>query len=79
MYQHAQDSQNLIIYMPSINVRSGNKIKFKNSMTVLTKVQKSPYNTGVSTYDMLPAEVHRATTKVRFKKLIKYNIELKTH
>ena len=38
--------------------------------TKLTKVLKSPYYRGVSLWDMLPKEVQRATTKVRFKKQI---------
>ena len=55
---------------PEIALRSRNKVKFKIPKTKLTKVLKSPYYRGVTLWDMLPKEVQRATTKVRFKKQI---------
>ena len=68
MYRHAQDIKNLEPFRPVITLRSHNKIKFKIHKTALTKVQKSPYNRGVSLWDHLPLEVQKATTKVKFKK-----------
>ena len=47
-----------------------NKVKFLVPKTKLTKVMKSPYYRGISLWDMLPEEVQRGTTKVRFKKQI---------
>ena len=55
---------------PEIELRSRNKITISTAKTKLTKVMKSPYYRGVSLWDMLPEEVQRATTKVRFKRLI---------
>ena len=53
---------------PEIVLRSRHKIKFSVAKTKLTKVMKSPYYRGASLWDMLPKEVQRATTKVRFKR-----------
>ena len=55
---------------PEIILRNKNKIKFRTAYTRLTKVLKSPYYRGLTLWDMLPQQVQRATTKVRFKKLI---------
>ena len=55
---------------PEIVLRSRSKIKFIAPKTKLTKVMKSPYYRGVSLWDMLPQEIQRATTKVRFKKQV---------
>ena len=53
---------------PEIELRRRHKIKFSVAKTKLTEVMKSPYYRGVSLWDMLPKEVQRATTKVRFKR-----------
>ena len=71
MYRHAQDTANLNCSRPGIILRSSTKIKFRNRKTALTKVQKSPYNRGVSLWDRLPADVQRATTKVKFKNMVR--------
>ena len=67
MYRHSQDCSNLENYRPDITLRSNLKVRFKSRFTPLTKVQKSPYNRGVSPWDRLPVAVQRATTKVKFK------------
>ena len=71
MYRHSQDHTNLNDYRPNIALRSNLKVRFKDNFTQLTKVQKSPYNRGVSLWDRLPAGVQRATTKVKFKQGLK--------
>ena len=52
---------------PEIVLRNRLKIKFITPKTKLTKVMKSPYYRGVTLWDMLPLEIQRATTKVKFK------------
>ena len=71
MYRHAQDTANLNCSRPGIILRSSSKIKLRDRKTALTKVQKSPYNRGVSLWDRLPADVQRATTKVKFKNMVR--------
>ena len=68
MYRHAHDSSNLDFRRPDTNLRSNLKIRFRNKITPLTKIQKSPYYRGVSLWDRLPVDVHRVTTKVKFKR-----------
>ena len=68
MFRHAGDIDNLVTYRPDTGLRNNPKIKFKNKITQLTKVQKSPYYRGVTLWDRLPVDVQRATTKVKFKR-----------
>ena len=70
MYRLSSIDQYLESRRPAVNLRSRNKIKFLVPTTKLTKVIKSPFYRGVSLWDMLSVTVQRATTKVRFKKLI---------
>ena len=70
MYRLSKIDSYLDLTRPEIDLRSRNKIKFSTAKTKLTKVMKSPYYRGVSLWDMLPEEVQRATTKVRFKRSI---------
>ena len=70
MYRLSRIDSYIDLARPKIDLRSRNKIKFSMAKTKLTKVMKSPYYRGVSLWDMLPEEVQRATTKVRFKRLI---------
>ena len=71
MYRHSQDCKNLDVYRPDIELRNVLKVRFKSRITQLTKVQKSPYNRGVTLWDRLPVAVQRATTKVKFKNGLK--------
>ena len=53
------------------NLRSNKKVKFKKGK--LRKFElylRSPLCRGISVWEMLTADVQRATTKVKFKKLI---------
>ena len=70
MYRLSRIDSYIDLARPKIDLRSRNKIKFSMAKTELTKVMKSPYYRGVSLRDMLPEEVQRVTTKVRFKRLI---------
>ena len=47
------------------------KIKFKIQRTSLTKVNKSPFYQGVQLWNRLNRDVQRATTKVKFKTMLK--------
>ena len=54
------------------NLRSNKKVKFKKeSKYRYTMYLKSLRVRGVKVWDMLPATVQKATTKVKFKSLIK--------
>ena len=55
---------------PNIDLRSRNKIKFRTDVTKLTKVMRSPYYRGMTLWDGLTENVQRATTKVKFKRLL---------
>ena len=70
MYRLSKIDDYLDTARPEIVLRNRDKIKFITPKTKLTKVLKSPYYRGVSLWDMLPQQVQRATTKVRFKKLL---------
>ena len=68
MYRQSRINSKLDEYRPEMGLRSNPKIRFKNKVTQLTKVQNSPYYRGVTLWDRLPVEVQRATTKVKFKR-----------
>ena len=55
----------------TIELRNNNKIKFKIRTTKLTKVLNSPYYRGVRLWDRLSEDTQKATTKVKFKNVIK--------
>ena len=52
---------------PSINLRSRNKIKFKQKRRILEGILKSPMNRGITLWNMIPENIQRAVTKVKFK------------
>ena len=68
MYRQSRDDSNLDAYRPETDLRSNLKIRFRNKITQLTKVQRSPYYRGVTLWDRLPTKVQRATIKVKFKR-----------
>ena len=70
MYRLSRDESYVESYRPDIELRSNNKIKLKIRTTKLTKVLNSPYHRGVRLWDQLSKESQRATTKVKFKRLI---------
>ena len=68
MYRQSHVNSNLDTRRPEADLRSNLKIRFKNKVTQLTKVQRSPYYRGITLWDRLPVAVQRATTKVKFKR-----------
>ena len=70
MYRLSKNGLYLDTARPKIALRSRNKVKFTTAKTKLTKVMKSPFYRGVTLWEMLTAQVQRATTKVKFKMLI---------
>ena len=71
MYRQSKRSDILDPVRPAINLRS-NKVKFKKERVYKYALYlKSPKMCGVGVWDMLPAMVQKATTKVKFKALIK--------
>ena len=70
MYRLSKNGLYLDTVRPKIALRSRNKVKFTTAKTKLTKVMKSPFYRGVTLWEMLTAQVQRATTKVKFKMLI---------
>ena len=71
MYRLAHAGYNLDHDRPNIVLRNRNKIKFYVPTTKLTKVMNSPYYRGVRLWDMLSEDVQRATTKFKFKRLLR--------
>ena len=74
MYRLTQDKDYIDTYRPPITLRNSSKIKFKSRTTRLTTVLKSPFYRGVRLWDRLSEETQRATTKVKFKKMLMYNL-----
>ena len=78
MYKVGKHSrENLDLQRPKIELRSKNKVKFKNKFTNITKVQNSPLYRGVFLWDQLPEtlqkEMELKTFKVGIRSLIKQN------
>ena len=72
MYRQSKIDGNIEYRRPSINLRSNGKVKFKAKWRRKYELYlKSPKVRGVKLWEMLPLNVQRATTKVKFKKLIK--------
>ena len=49
-----QNIDNLDIQRPKMELRSRNKVKFKNHFTGITKVQNSPFYRGIFLWNQLP-------------------------
>ena len=72
MYRQSKIDGNIEYRRPSINLRSNGKVKFKAKRRRKYELYlKSPKVRGVKLWEMLPLDVQRETTKVKFKKLIK--------
>ena len=72
MYRQSKKPGMLDLDRPTINLRSNKKVKFKKkSKYRYTIYLKSPKVHGMKVWIMLPANVQKATTKVKFKCLIK--------
>ena len=74
MYRYSKKGENLEFQRPSINLRSNSKVKFKRIQKRRYEIYlKSPKVRGIKVWEMLPANVQKATTifKVKFKNFIK--------
>ena len=72
MYRQSKKRRLIDVNRPHINLRSNDKVKFKKSrMRTYELYLKSPMSRSNKLWDMLKAEVQKATTKVKFKHAIK--------
>ena len=58
---------------PIMTLRSSKKIKFKETVTSKTIIQKSPYFRGVALWNALPVDLQHVKTLSKYKNLIKLN------
>ena len=72
MYRYSKKHENLDCRRPTMNLRSSNKVKFrKKGKRKYELYLKSPKVRGVKVWEMLPSNVQKATTKVKFKNFMK--------
>ena len=71
MYSISRNKDYIDSRRPLMTLRSTNKIKFTEKLTVKTLILKSPYNRGVILWNTLPASLQHAHTIKMFKKLLK--------
>ena len=64
MYRQSKRAGIIDFVRPPMNLHSNKQVKFKKVVC------------GVKVWDMLPASVQKATTKVKFKLLIKKSVGL---
>ena len=67
MYRLSRLGRDLDNYRPPIRLRSRNKIEFKQKMRSLEGILKSPMNRGIKLWNMIPENIQRSVTKVKFK------------
>ena len=67
MYRLSKQGGNLDSYRPSMILRSRSKVKFKEKRRILQGILKSPMYRGIKLWNMIPEDVQRALTKVKFK------------
>ena len=71
MYRLSKDPTNVELRRPKVNLRSNKKVQFKRRQIRQYELYlKSPLSRGGKIWDMLTAEMQRATTKVKFKMLV---------
>ena len=72
MYRQSKRAGIIDFVRPPMNLRSNKEVKFKKETKYrYTMHLNSPRVRGVKVWDMLPETVQKATTKVKFKLLIK--------
>ena len=71
MYRLSGKGQYIDRYRPPIRLRSRKKVKFKTYKRNLSKIVKSPFYRGIKLWDMIPIEIQRSVTKVKFKRELK--------
>ena len=63
--------ENLNCKTTSITLRSDSKIKFRETLTHKTTVQKSPYYRGIALWNSLTPSLQKENTLLKFKQKIK--------
>ena len=71
MYRFSKLKGYLDLYRPKINLRSRNKVKFRLFKSSLKQIEKSPMNRGVKLWNLIPENIQKSVTKVKFKTGIK--------
>ena len=72
MYRQSKRAGIIDFVRPPMNLHSNKKVTFKKGTKYRYAIHlKSPRMHGVKVWDMLPATVQKATTKVKFKLLVK--------
>ena len=71
MYRLSKLGRHIDRYRPTIRLRSRRKVKFKKQKRNLEKIMKSPLYRGVKLWDMIPEDIQRSVTKVKFKTMLK--------
>ena len=71
MYRLSKLGRHIDRYRPTIRLRSRRKVKFKKYKRNLEKILKSPLYRGIKLWDMIPDEIQRSVTKVKFKIMVK--------
>ena len=72
MFRQSKKRRLIDVDRPQIILQSNDKVKFKKSrMGTYELYLKSPMHRSIKLWDMLKAEVQKATTKVKFKLTIK--------
>ena len=72
MYRQSKNVDKLDYVRPTIRLRSNRKVKFKKIPKWNYQLYlKSPMARGIKIWEMLTIEMQRATTKCKFKKMIK--------
>ena len=71
MYRLSHNIQNIEVKRPNVQLRSSKKVKFKKGKKRQYELYFcSPLSRGVKIWEMLTAKVQKATTRVKFKRLI---------
>ena len=71
MYRLSRRGECIDTYRPKIRLRSRKKVKFRNKKRNLEKITKSPLYRGIKLWDMIPDNIQRSVTKVKFKQQIR--------
>ena len=71
MYAESELSLKLTTGNSKIVLRSDNKVKFIEKLMRKTTVQNSPYYRGIKQWNMLPENIHKSGTLLKFKQQLK--------
>ena len=68
MFRLSKRGDFLDTYRPKIHLRSRGKVKFRYRKRNLKSIEKGPLHRGMKLWDMIPQDVQKALTKVKFKR-----------